>query len=201
MPFQQRHKLFWWWAGHWKNVCVISRHMHHISLCLCVQILPASAFHPHFLPAKLRTPLCSEKSHLLLWRRGCCLCCRPQLLLISFLKHIGTAILWSKFPLNLCVLRQVEIVNTWVGNAQTNTPKLRMASTSHLFLVLACVVMPTKMGREASCLFYVSEVMTALVYGRQSIVKLTAQLYFMIIAWLLIALSHTFQSVWNLLMF
>ena len=82
--------------------------------------------------------------------------------------------------------------------ARANTPKLRMASTSHLFLVLACVVKPTKMGREASCLFYVSDVMTALVtsyYGRQSIAKLTAQLYFMIIAWLLIALSHTFQSV------
>ena len=44
--------------------------------------------------------------------------------------------------------------------------------------------------------------MTALVnfyYGRQS--KLTAQPYLMIIAWLLIPLSHTVQSVWNLLMF
>ena len=77
-----------------------------------------------------------------------------------------------------------------------------MASTSHLFLVLARVFKPTKMGREISCLFRVSEAMTAVVksyYGRQS--KLTAQPYFMIIARLLIPLSHTVQSVWNLLMF
>ena len=25
MSLQQRHKLFWWWAGYWKNVCVISK--------------------------------------------------------------------------------------------------------------------------------------------------------------------------------
>ena len=113
--------------------------------------------------------------------------------------------LWSNYPHNLCVLRQVEIVSTQVGNAGANTPKLRMASTSLIFLVSASVFKPTKMGREVSCLFCVSEVMTALLtsyYGwRQSIAKLTAQPYYMIIALLLIALSHTFQSVWNLLMF
>ena len=112
--------------------------------------------------------------------------------------------LWSKCSHNLCVLLQVGIVSTWVGNARMNTPKLRMASTGHLFLVSAWVFKPTKMGREVFCLFRVSEVMTALVtwyYGKQSIAKLTAQPYFMVIAWLLIALSHTVQSVWNLLMF
>ena len=115
----------------------------------------------------------------------------------------GTAMLWPTFPHNLCVLRQVEIVSTWVGNARTNTPKLRMPSTSHLFLVLAWVFKPTKIGREVSCLFCVSEVMTSLVtsyYGRQSIANLTAQPY-VIIAWLLIAMSHTVQSVQNVLMF
>ena len=102
------------------------------------------------------------------------------------------------------MLPQVEIVSTWTGNAWMNTPKLRRASTSHLFLVLEWVFKPIKLGREVSCLFRVSEVMTALVtsyYGRQSIAKWTVQPYFMIIAWLLIALSHTVQSVWNLLMF
>jgi len=72
-----------------------------------------------------------------------------------------------------------------------------MASTSHLFLFSAWVLKPTKMGREV-VLFFVSEVITALVtsyYGRQTFAKLTAQSYFMIIAWLLIALSHTVQSV------
>ena len=44
-----------------------------------------------------------------------------------------------------------------------NTPKLKMASTSHLFLVLVLVFKPTKMGREVSCLFCVCEAMTALV--------------------------------------
>ena len=56
----------------------------------------------------------------------------------------------------------------------------------------------TKMGTEVSCLFCVSEVMTSLVtsyYGRQSVEKLTAQPYVMIIDWLLIALSDTVQSV------
>ena len=96
---------------------------------------------------------------------------------------VGIAMLWSKFPHNLCLLCQVEIVSTWAGNAQTNTPKLRMASTSHLFLVLllALVFKPTKMEREVSCLFCVCEAMTALVtsyYWRQLIVKLTAQPYF-----------------------
>ena len=41
--------------------------------------------------------------------------------------------------------------------------------------------------------------MVASYYGRQSIAKLTAQPYFMIIDWLLIALSHTVQSVLNLI--
>ena len=102
--------------------------------------------------------------------------------------------LWSKCSHNFCVLLQVGIVSTQVGNAGANTPKLRMASTSHLFLVSASVFKPTKMGREVSCLFRVSEVMTALVtsyYGRQSIAKLIAQPYFTTIDWLLIALSHT----------
>ena len=79
-----------------------------------------------------------------------------------------------------------------------NTPKLRMASISDLFLVLSMVFKPIKIGKEVSCLFCVSEVMTPLVtsyYGRQTIAKLTAQPYFMIIDWLLIALSHTVQSV------
>ena len=85
----------------------------------------------------LRTHLYREKSHLLLWRRGCCLCCRLQLLWNPFSMFVATAMLWSKFPHNLCLLRQDEIVSTWVGNARTNTPKLRMASTSHLLLVSA----------------------------------------------------------------
>ena len=76
---------------------------------------------------------------------------------------VGTAMLWSNYPHNLCVLRQVEIVSTQVGNAGANTPKLRMASTSLIFLVSASVFKPTKMGREVSCLFCVSEVMTALL--------------------------------------
>ena len=80
----------------------------------------------------LRTHLYREKSHLLLWRRGCCLCCRSQLLWNPFSMFVATAMLWSKFPHNLCLLRQDEIVSTWVGNARMNTPKLRMASTSHL---------------------------------------------------------------------
>ena len=53
------------------------------------------------------------------------------------------------------------------------------------------------MGREVSCPFCVSEMITPLVtsyYGRQSIEKLTAQPYFMIVDWLLIALSHTVQT-------
>ena len=74
-----------------------------------------------------------------------------------------------------------------------------MASTSHLLLVSAGGFKPTKMGTEVSCPFCVSdEVMNSLVtsyYGRQSIEKLTAQPYVMIIDWLLIALSHTVQSV------
>ena len=110
---------------------------------------------------------------------------------------VGTAMLWSKFPHNLCVLRQVEIVRTRLGNARTKTPKLRVASTSHLFLVSAWVFKPTKMRREVIRLFCVSDVITALVTsycGRQSIWKLTAQPYFMIIAWLLIPLSHIVQS-------
>ena len=103
-----------------------------------------------------------------------------------------------KFSHNLCVLLQVEIVSTFVGNAWMNTPKLRMASASHIFLVSAWVFKPTKMGREVSCLFCVSEVMTPLVTsycGGQLTVKLTAQPYFMTIDWLLIALSYTVKSV------
>ena len=91
----------------------------------------------------LRTHLYREKSHLLLWRRGCCLCCRLQLLWNPFSMFVGTAMLWSKFPHNLCLLRQDEIVSTWVGNARMNTPKLRMASTSHLLLVSAWVLLST----------------------------------------------------------
>ena len=63
---------------------------------------------------------------------------------------------------------------------------------------------PTKMGTEVFCLFCVSEVKISLVtsyYGRQSIKKLTVQPYFMIIDWLLVALSYAVQSAWNLLMF
>ena len=143
---------------------------------------------------------CAVKSHLrLLGGGGGGLCCRPQLLWNLFSMFVDTAMLWSNFPLNLCVLLQIEIVSTWVGNAQTNTPKLRMAPTSHLFLVSAWVFKPTKMGREVSCLFCVSEVMVASYYGRQSIAKLTTQPYFKIIDWLLIALSHTVQSVLNLI--
>jgi len=178
VSLQQKHKLFWWRAGHWKNVCVISRQIGHISLCSYLKILTASAFHPHFPPAELRTHLCHEKSHLLLWRRSCCLSCRSQLLWNLFSMFVGTAVLLSKFQHNLCVLRQDEIVSIWVGNARTNTPKLRMASTSHLLLVSWWVFKPTKMGTEVSCLVFVSEVMTPLVtsyYGRQSIEKLTAQ--------------------------
>ena len=122
---------------------------------------------------------------------GCCLCCPPQLLWNLFCMFVETAMLWSNFPLNLCVLLQAEIVSTWVGNVQTNTPKLRMAPTSHLFLVSAWGFKPTKMGREVSCLFCVSEVMVTSYYGRQSIAKWTAQPYLMITDWLLIALSHT----------
>ena len=132
----------------------------------------------------------------------CCLCCRPQLLWNLFSLFVSTPMLWSKCSHNFCVLLQVEIVSTWVGNARTNTPKLRMASTSHLFLVSAWVFKPTKMRRGVIRLFCVSDVITALVTsycGRQSFAKLTAQSYFMIIAWLLIALSHTVQSVWNFL--
>ena len=84
-----------------------------------------------------------------------------------------------------------------------------MASTGHVFLVLKWVFKPIKMGRDVYCLFCVSEVMTPFVtsyYGRntqclQFIAKLTAQPYFMIIAWLLIVLLHTVQSVRNLLEF
>ena len=79
-----------------------------------------------------------------------------------------------------------------------NSPKLRMASISHLFLFSGWVFKPAKMGRRVSCLFCVSEVMTPLVTlynGKQLIVKLTVQPYFMIIGWFLIALSHTLQSV------
>ena len=129
VPLQQRHKLFWWRTGHWKNMCVISRQIRHISLYSYLQILTASVFYPHFPSAELRTHLCREKSNLLLWRRGCCLCCRPQLLWTLFSMFVGTAMLWSKFPHNLCALCQVAIVSTSVGNARTNTPKLRMAWT------------------------------------------------------------------------
>jgi len=102
--------------------------------------------------------------------------------------------LWSNYPDNLCVLLQVEIVRTWVGNVWTNTPKLRMASTSHLFLVSAWGFkqqqQTNKKGRGVSCFFCAPEVMTPLVtsyYARQSIAKLTTQSYFMIIGcfWLL----------------
>ena len=74
----------------------------------------------------------------------------------------------------------------------------------HLFLVSIWVFKPTKGGREVSRLFCVSEVMTPLVTsycGRQLTEKLTAQFHLMVIDWLLIALSHMVQSVWNLLMF
>ena len=116
VPLQQRYQLFWWRAGHWKNVCEISRQIRYISLCSYLQLRTASAFYPHFPPAELRTHLCREKSHLLLWRRGCCLCCRPQLLWNLFSMFVGIIMLWSKFPHNVCVLLQVEIVSTWVGN-------------------------------------------------------------------------------------
>ena len=95
--------------------------------------------------------------------------------------------LWSNCPDNLCVLLQIEIVRTWVGNARTNTPKLKMASTSHLFLVSAWGFRHIKMRRGVSCFFCAPEVMTPLVtsyYARQSIAKLTTQSYFMIIDWL-----------------
>ena len=144
VSLQQKHKLFWWRAGHWKNVCVISRQIGHISLCSYLKILTASAFHPHFPPAELRTHLCREKSHLLLWRRSCCLSCRSQLLWNLFSMFVGTAILWSNFSHNVCVLLQVEIVSIWTGTARTNTPKLRTASTSHLFQVLTCFLSPRK---------------------------------------------------------
>ena len=186
-----------------EGVFVISRQKGHISLCSYLQILTASAFHPHIPPAQLRTHLCREKNHLLLWRRGCCLCCRSQLLWNLFSMFVGTAVLLSKFPHNLWVLLQVERVSTWVGNARTNTPELRMASTSHLLLVSSWVVKLTKMGTEVSCFFCVSEGMTPLVTsycGRQSIEKLTAQPYVMVIDWLLISLPHTVQSVQNVLM-
>ena len=102
---------------------------------------------------------------------------------------VGTAMLWSNFPHNLCVLLQVEIVSTLSRKCSDNAPKLRMASISHLFLVSAWVFKPTKMGREVSCLFCVSD-------GRQLIAKLTAQPYFVIIYWLQIALSRmTVQPV------
>ena len=126
---------------------------------------------PSFSACRAKDTFC-EKSHLPLWRRGCCLCC--QLLWNLFSMFVGTAMLWSNYPHNLCVLRQVEIVSTQVGNAGANTPKLRMASTSLLFLVSASVFKPTKMGMEVSCLFCVSEVMTALVsscYGRHQLRK------------------------------
>ena len=90
---QQKHKLFWWRVGHCTNVCVISR-----------KILTASAFHPCFPPAKLRTHLCREKSHLLWWRKDCCLCCRPQQFWNHFSMFVGTAMLLSKFRHNLLKL-------------------------------------------------------------------------------------------------
>ena len=105
-----------------ERVFVISRQKGHISLCSYLQILTASAFHPHIPPAQLRTHLCREKNHLLLWRRGCRLCCRSQLLWNLFSMFVGTAMFWSTFPHYLWVLRQVKIVSTWVGNARTNTP-------------------------------------------------------------------------------
>ena len=87
----------------------------------------------------------------------CCLCCRPKLPWNLFSMFVGTAMLWPKCSHNLCVLLQVGIVSTRVGNARMNTPKLNMASTSHLFLVSAWVFKPTKMGREVflslSCLW------------------------------------------------
>ena len=43
-----------------------------------------------------------------------------------------SSILWSKLPYDLCVLHQVDIVTTRIANARTNTPKLRIASASHL---------------------------------------------------------------------
>ena len=140
-PCKQRHKLFWWPAGRWKNMCVTSMQIRHISLCSYLLT------HPHFSSAELRTHFCREKSNLLLWRRGSCLCCRPQLFWNLFSMFVGTAVLWSNFPHNLCVLLRVEIVSTWVGDTRTNTPKLRMASTSHLFLVLAWVFNPHKNGK------------------------------------------------------
>ena len=60
------------------------------------------------------------------------------------------------------------------------------------------------MGRRFPCRFCDSQVMTLSVTsydGRQLIAKLTEQPYFMIIDWLLIALTRTIQSVCNLLMF
>ena len=88
----------------------------------------------------LRTHLCREKSHLLLW--SCCLCCWPQLfwhIYIYISMFVVTEMLLSNFPHNLCVLLQAEIISTWVRNARTNIPKLTMASTSHLFIVSAWV--------------------------------------------------------------
>ena len=62
--------------------------------------------------------------------------------------------------------------------------------TSHLSGFNGVFLSPQKW--EAYCLFCVTELMTTLVssyYGRQSIAKLTAEPYFMIITWLLIALN------------
>ena len=131
-----------------ERVCVISRQIGHISLCSYLQILTASAFHPHFPPAELRTHLCREKSHLLLWRRGCCLCCRSQLLWNLFSMFVGTAMLWSKFPNNLWVLRQVEIVSTWVGNARTNTPNWGWHQQVIFFWFQHGVLSPEKWERK-----------------------------------------------------
>ena len=77
-----------------------------------------------------------------------------------------------------------------------NTPKLRMASISHLFLVSAWVFKPTKIGRRVSCLFCVSEVMTPLVTVQWKAIDCeinSAALFYD--NWFLIALSHTLQSV------
>ena len=64
VPLQQRHKLFWWRAGHWKNVCVITRQVRHSSLCSYLQILIASAFHPPSFSA------CRAKDTLVQWKES-----------------------------------------------------------------------------------------------------------------------------------
>ena len=170
----------------------------HISLCSYLQIRTESAFHPHFPSAELRTHLCREKSNLLVWRRG--LCCRPQLFWSLFSMYVGTAMLWSNFPYNLCVLLGIETVSTWVRNFRTNTPKLRMAP-SHLFLVLLWDKKKyLKMGRGVSCLFC-DDSFGDFVLWTAIDCEINSAACFMIIDWLLIALSHTIQSVWNLWMF